>query len=100
MSAVLPERGRLHLSLTKFGPENGHFGRKQVEALFGDFFTRGSVRSFEVLSLECEADSYAIVQARARIVGGDGRNANVVLHLAFETEDERWVLREIRETTP
>lgn len=98
MAPLLPERGKVHLNLTRLGPETGSFGSKQVEALFGDFLTQGSVRTFEVLRLECDGDAYAVVQGRARIVDRDGRTATVDLHLAFQPEDDRWVLREIRET--
>jgi hypothetical protein len=45
---ILPERGRVHVSLKRMGPEEGMFGARQVEALFRDFLAKGKVASFDV----------------------------------------------------
>lgn len=99
LRAILPEHGNVRLVLTRLGPENGSFGASQVEALFRDFLSVGQVRSFEVLRLQCDGTSSALVQGRASVVDRDGRPARVTLHLAFEPEGSRWVLREVKETT-
>lgn len=95
---VLPGRGKVHLSLSLLGPEEGAFGAGQVEALFRNFLESGSVRSFEVLRVEAEGKTSAFVHARLTVVDRRGQRAGTRMHLAFETEGERWVLREIKET--
>src|SRR5262245_30587488 len=98
---LLPARGRIRLQLNRLGPADGAYGSSQLEALLQGFFRQGSVRTFDLLRLECAAgDGYALAQARARLADRDGRPADVELHLALEPEDERWVLREIRESSP
>jgi hypothetical protein len=95
---VLPESGKVYLSLSRLGPEEGSFGPGQVEALVGDFLAAGSVRSFDVIRIESDGRSTALVHARALIVDREGRSGRALMHLAFETEGDRWVLREIKET--
>jgi hypothetical protein len=95
---ILAEHGRLQLSLARLGPEDGSFGAGQVEALFRDFLADGKVRSFEILRLECDGQSTALAHGRASITDRQGRNARVGIHLAFKVENDRWVLREIKET--
>jgi hypothetical protein len=98
LRAILPEHGNVRLVLARLGPENGSFGASQVEALFRDFLSVGQVRSFEVVRLESDGTSSALVQGRAVIVDRDGRPGRVALHLALEPEGSRWVLREVKET--
>jgi hypothetical protein len=98
LRAILPEHGNVRLVLTRLGPENGSFGASQVEALFGDFLSVGQVRSFELVRLQSDGTSSALAQGRAVIVDRDGRPGRVALHLAFEPEGSRWVLREVKET--
>ena len=86
--------------LLRFGPEEGSYSSEQVQALFKDFFRQGSVRSFELLRLQCASEQFALVHARAGLADRDGRPAEVDLHLTFQPEDGQWVLREIRETPP
>lgn len=95
---VLPDRGNVYLSLSRLGPEEGSFGSGQVEAVFRHFFASGSVRSFEVLRVETEGKASALVHARLAVVDREGQRAGARLHVAFEPEGERWVLREIKET--
>jgi hypothetical protein len=99
LRAILPERGNVRLVLVRLGPENGSFGAGQVEALFRDFLSVGQVRTFEVLRLQSDGTSSALVQGRAVIVDRDGRPGRVALHLALEPEGSRWVLREVKETS-
>ena len=95
---VLPERGRVHLTLVRLGPEEGLFGARQVEALFRDFFARGKVASFEVKHCESDGRGSALAHGRAAIVDREGRSGRIGLHLGFEQEGGRWVLREVKET--
>jgi hypothetical protein len=97
---ILPERGKVQLHLFRLGPEQGYFSSDQVEVLLLDFTKRGSLRSFDVLRIEHEPERLALVHGRASIRDRQGHSARVELHLAFEPEDGRWVLREIRETPP
>ena len=100
MRSILPTRGKVRLRLVRFGPEEGAYSAQQVQALFNDFLRQGAVRSFDLLRLQSAEDQYALAQARARVVDRDGRPADVDLHLTFQPEGDRWVLREIRETPP
>jgi len=97
---VRPQRGKVQLRLQVLGPEDGSFSAGQVEALLQDFFRQGSARSFDLLSVEHDAQHYALARGRAMLIDRQGRPARVELHLAFQPEDGRWVLREIRETRP
>jgi len=98
MRPILPSRGKVRLRLVHFGPEEGSYSADQVQALFKDFMRQGAVRSFDLLRLQCAVDQYALAHGRTRLVDRDGRPAEVDLHLTFQPEDDRWVLREIRET--
>ena len=95
---VLPDTGKVELSLTRLGPEDGAFGPPQVEALFRDFLGTGSVRSFEIDHVEGACKAHGVVHARATVVDRQGSPARVGIHLAFQLEGGRWVLRGIRET--
>jgi hypothetical protein len=88
----------VHLALIRLGPEEGAFGASQVEALFRDFLAGGKVSSFVVARCESDAKSSALAHGKAAIVDRDGRSARIDLHLAFEPEDGRWVLREVKES--
>jgi hypothetical protein len=96
---VLPEHGKVHLSLLRLGPDEGSFGARQVEALFRDFLARGKVSSFDVMRCESDGHRSALAHVVAAIVDRDGRSGRIGLHLGFESEGERWVLREVKETT-
>ncbi len=98
MRPLLPPNGKVHLTLDRFGPEEGFFGASQVEALFSDFLSQGSVRSFEVLRLECDGAALALANGRAVLTDRQGRPARVLVHLAFQPEGGRWAIREIKET--
>ncbi len=95
---ILPDGGKVHLAASRLVPEEGYFGASQVEALLGDFLSQGSVRSFELLRLESDGKTNALVQARAVATDRQGRPARLGIHLAFQAEQNRWVLREIKET--
>jgi hypothetical protein len=95
---ILPERGRVHVSLGRLGPEEGMFGARQVEALFRDFLAKGKVASFDVKRCESDGRRSALAHGTAAIVDRDGRSGRIGLHLGLEQEAERWVLREVKET--
>ena len=97
MRPVLPEHGRVHLSLVRLGPEEGNFGARQVEAVFLDFFARGKVIDFEVKRCQGDGKRSALTRATATITDREGRSGRIGLHLGFEAEGERWVLREVKE---
>jgi hypothetical protein len=95
---ILPQRGKVHLALVRLGPEDGVFGASQVEAVFRDFLAAGSVATYEVVRCESDGKSAALAHARATITDRDGRRGAVALHLGFQPEDGRWVLREVKES--
>jgi len=97
---ILPRSGKVQLCLHVLGPGDGSFSAGQVEALLQEFFRQGAARSFDLLSVEHDPQRYALARGRAMLTDRQGRPARVDLHLAFQPEDGRWVLREIRETHP
>ena len=98
LKPILPAKGKVHLSLTRLGPEEGMFAAGQVVAIFRDFLASGRVASFDVASVDADARTGAAAFARASITDRDGRRAAIALRLGFATEDGRWVLREVKET--
>ena len=97
LRSVLPSRGKVNLRLIVFGPEEGSYSADQVQVLFKGFLRQGEVRSFDLLHVQCSTDQFALVHARAGVTDRDGRAGEVDLHLTFQPENDRWVLREIRE---
>ena len=95
---ILPERGRVHVTLSRLGPEEGLFGARQVEALFRDFLAKGKVDWFDVRRCESDGNRSALAHGTAAIVDRNGSSGRIGLHLALEREAERWVLREVKET--
>ncbi|MCP3978777.1 MAG: hypothetical protein GY716_05535 [bacterium] len=100
LRTLLPERGKVQLRLARLGPEEGFFSPGQVQTLLRDFLGHGSIDSFRIRHFEHEAGCYALARAAAKVTDRDGRPANLELHLAFQPEGERWVLRELREAPP
>jgi hypothetical protein len=100
LRSFLPNQGKVRLNLDRLGPVEGFFSSSQVEALLGDFLGQGSIRSFDLLVIEFDPQRYAMAHARASLTDRQGHPARVDIHLAFQPEEERWVLREIRETRP
>jgi len=98
IKSVLPSRGRVQLHLSRLGPENGHFSPSQVEALIRDFLAHGSVTTCELLRVEQDREGFALAHARAEITDQQGHVGLSDLHLKLQVEENRWVLREIRET--
>lgn len=98
LGALLPRKGKVQLKLVRLGPEQGAFSASQVEALLRDFLAQGSVQTFETRRVEHDPKGVAIASARLELNDKQGRPASVELHLVFQPEDERWVVRELRET--
>lgn len=98
--SILPERGKIRVRLTGFGPAAGSYSSDQVAALFKSFLREGDVLSFSLLRMECASEAVAFVHARARVADRDGRLRDTDLRLTFQPEGNHWVLREIRETSP
>ena len=97
---LLPDRGKVRLRLFGFGPAEGSYSPDQVAAVFNDFLREGKVRSFEIQRIECAGERFAFVKSTLKVVNKDGHDARVELHLTFQPEGKRWVLREIRESPP
>lgn len=95
---ILPTRGKVRLALVRLAQEEGSFGAGQVEAVFRDSLAVVIVKSFEVVRLESDEKTFAVVHARVVLKGRDGRPARVSLHLSFQPESDAWVLREIKES--
>jgi hypothetical protein len=95
---ILPDEGRVRLKLSHFGPADGQFSSGQVEAIFKDFLSNGSVRAFEIERIEGDNVNYGVVAGRASLVDRRGRPRRVALLLSFQPEGDRWVLREVKET--
>jgi hypothetical protein len=100
LRSILPQRGKVQLRLLSLGPGDGSFSAGQVESLIRDFLEQGSVQSFELVGMEHDAQRYALAHGRASLTDRQGRAVRSELHLGFQPEDGRWVLREIRETRP
>jgi hypothetical protein len=98
LRAVLPDKGKVRLTLLIMGPEDGAFGASQVEALFREFLAGGKVRSFVVTRCESDGHTGALAHAKASIVDHEGRTAEIGMHLWLEPEGNRWVLREVKES--
>jgi len=96
---ILPSKGKVQLTLVRMGPEDGFFSPSQVEALLRDFLALGSVQSFKTTRVEHDPQGVALVSARVELKDKQGTPASIGLHLAFQPEDESWVLREVRETS-
>ena len=97
---ILPARGKIRLRIDRLGPEQGSFSPRQVETLLQGFLDRGSIESFDLVSVDHQPGIFALAHARARGTDREGRPIRVKLHLGFQPERDRWTLREIRETPP
>jgi hypothetical protein len=95
---LLPQEGKVRLNLDRLGPEQGSFSASQVEALLRDFLAEGSVQSFGATRVEHDPNGVALASARVELTDKQGRRGTVDLHLTFQPDGQRWVLREIRET--
>ncbi len=97
LRGVLPSVGKIYLALHRIADEEGSFGAGQVEAIFRDALVSVKVRSFEIVGVESDGSSSALVHARATLTDREGRAGHIALHLSFQREDGAFVVREIRE---
>ena len=93
---MLPDEGKVRVRLVRLGPENGSLRSGQLHAVLLDFFEHGKVQSFELQTIE-HSGGLALASARLALIDEQGQ-ADVRLHLSLEPENDRWVLREIRES--
>ncbi len=96
---LLPREGRVRVELEHFGAHLGLFSPAQVEALFRTFLRQGEVRRFSVARVEPRSERHVRVHALCSVSEAGTRQAHVSLELGLEIEDERWVIRAIRETS-
>jgi hypothetical protein len=99
LRAVFPSRGKVRVHLVYLGPEQGALRGSQLHAVLQDFLERGNVTAFEIRTVE-RSEHQALASADVALIDPDGKRAKVRLHLSLEPEDDRWVLREMRESSP
>ncbi len=97
LNDLLPSRGKVQVRLELLGPQEGAMSGSQVGAWFQSFLKRGKVESFEIVRVEQTTD-YAVARCRASVRQANGFRGRVGLHLALQSEEGRWVVREIRES--
>lgn len=99
---LLPERGKILLSLPSLGLTEEYVSGSQCEYLLGDLFHRFTVRTFVLEKRTSPTPPGERVTARGRLtVGGESTERRALsLHVLLSLEDEAWKLREIREHTP
>jgi len=98
LRVTLPTEGKVRVRLIHFGPEDGALRGGQLHAVLQDFLERGKVQSFKLHTIE-KTDNLALATTEVELVDAHGVGARVRLHLSLEPENERWVLREIRESS-
>ncbi|HEX4823311.1 MAG TPA: hypothetical protein VFV19_03290 [Candidatus Polarisedimenticolaceae bacterium] len=96
---ILPQKGKVKLTLAVLAQEDGAFAASQVEALFREFLAGGKVTSFEVTRFEGDGKAGAFAHANATVVDHEGHTVKLGIHLWLEPEGDRWVLREVKEST-
>lgn len=96
LRSLLPSEGKVRVHLVRLGPESGALRSGQLHAVLQDFLERGKVQTFTLQTIE-HSGGLALASARLALVDEQGR-ADVRLHLSLEPEEQRWVVREIRES--
>ena len=98
LRAILPSEGKVRVRLVRLGPQDGALRSGQLHAILLDFLERGSVQSFKLQTIE-HSSTLALVSAEVGLIDAKGTRVKVRLHLSLEPENDRWVLREIRESS-
>jgi len=93
---MLPSEGKVRVHLLRLGPQDGALRGGQLHAVLQDFLEHGNVQSFKLQTIE-HSGGLALASAQVTLIDDQGQ-ANVRLHLSLEPENDRWVLREIRES--
>ena len=96
LRAMLPTEGKVRVHLVRLGPQNGALRGAQLHAVLQDFLEHGKVQSFILQTIE-HSGTLALASAELGLIDEQGQ-ADVRLHLSLEPENDRWVLREIRES--
>jgi hypothetical protein len=96
LRAMLPSEGKVRVHLVRLGPQDGAVRGGQLHAMLQDFLERGNVKSFKLQTIE-HSGTLALASAQLGLIDEQGP-ADVRLHLSLEPENDRWVLREIRES--
>ena len=99
LETILPRSGKILVSFTGTGRGAGYFGISQVEALLGSYLAEYRFSECRIDHIEVQESSYCRIDLTANRSGPDGAREAVVFRLAFQPERDRWVLREIREST-
>jgi hypothetical protein len=94
-----PDDGKIRVRLVQFGDEQGALRSGQLLVILQAFFERGAVDRFKIETIE-EADTIAIVIAIVQLRTTHGTRESVRLHLSFQRNGDRWVVREFREARP
>ena len=97
LRAILPSEGKVRVHLVRLGPQDGALRGGQLHAVLLDFLGHGNVQSFKLQTIE-HSGGLALASAQLAVIDDQGQ-ANVRLHLSLEPENDRWVLREIRESS-
>jgi hypothetical protein len=95
---LLPSQGKVRVRLVRLGPQDGALRSGQLHAILLDFLERGSVQSFKLQTIE-RSSKLALASADVGLIDAKGTRVRVRLYLSLEPEDDRWVLREIRESS-
>jgi hypothetical protein len=96
LRAMLPSEGKVRVHLVRLGPQDGAVRGGQLHAMLQDFLERGNVQSFKLQTIE-HSGTLALASAQLGLIDEQGP-VDVRLHLSLEPENDRWVLREIRES--
>ena len=99
LRSVFPGQGKVRVHLVSLGPEQGALRGSQLHAVLQDFLERGNVTAFKIRTVE-RSEHQALASVDVALIDPDGARARVRLHLSLEPEDDRWVLREMRESSP
>jgi len=92
---LLPVRGTVAIALRDRPGEDGSFGARQAVAVLSDARRRWSGRVPSVIAADLREGRVALVRGRLEVRDPP---AAAELLMSFRWEDDRWVLREIRES--
>lgn len=96
---LLPARGKVEISLRELGGPHGSFAPDQARAVLDDVAARGTATSFDIVRIDVGDTAFALVRLSSSPRSGDARDA-VGVHLVLQREDDRWTVREIRDSAP
>ncbi|MFQ5670678.1 MAG: DUF4783 domain-containing protein [Acidobacteriota bacterium] len=97
LRAILPGKGRLHLSIPSLSPRAGYFSADQAVYFLDDLFRRHPVVEFTARQEEHDGSGRVFVRGRLTVRTREAKRRILNLHFLLIREEDRWVLREIRE---